>query len=113
MHGAVSLVQMYHVAVLVSEHLHLDMLRLFDVFLDEDVAVSECLNGLVLRASKLRYKVCLVMDYSHSASAAAGCSLQHYRVARDLREFYSLAVTCDRCLDSRYARDAYFFGDQL
>ena len=44
---------MHHVAVLVGQDLHLDVLGLHQELLDEDVLVAEGLSGLVLHQLEL------------------------------------------------------------
>ena len=47
---AVALAQMHHIAVAVAQHLHLDMARLAEIFLDIDVVIAE--GGLGLGAAE-------------------------------------------------------------
>jgi len=42
LHGAVALKQMYYVAIVVRQYLHLDVPRVFDISLDEASAIAEC-----------------------------------------------------------------------
>ena len=113
LYGAVSLIQVDYIAVLVSEDLDFDVLRLLDVFLDKYIAVSECLDSLVLSAVELRQEVLLFADDPHSSSAAACSCLEHYRVSCRIRELYRVIIVADGSLYTRDARYAYFISDHF
>ena len=113
LYGTVSLIEMYNIAVLVAEDLHFDVLWLLDVFLDKYIAVSECLDSLVLSAVELRQQVLFLTDDPHSSSAAACSSLEHYRVTCRIRELDRIIVIADGSLNTRDARYAYLVSDHF
>ena len=113
LYGAVSLIQVNYIAVLVSEDLDFDVLRLLDVFLDKYIAVSECLDSLVLSAVELRQEVLLFADDPHSSSAAACSCLEHYRVSCRIRELYRVIIVADGSLNTRDARNTDFVSDHF
>ena len=86
LYRAVSLVEVYDVAVFVSEDLYFDVLRFVEVFLDEYIVDAESLLGFALSAVELFYESLRRVDDPHASSAAAGSSLQHYRISRLLSE---------------------------
>ena len=67
---------MAHVAVLVGEDLHLNVLGLHEVFLDEDVVIAEGLARLVLDELERGDDVLGHLAQAHTAAAAAGCRLE-------------------------------------
>ena len=73
---AVTLAEVAHVAVLVGEDLHLDVLGLHEVFLDEDVVIAEGLARLVLDELERGDDVLGHLAQAHTAAAAAGCRLE-------------------------------------
>ena len=113
LYGAVSLIQVDYIAVLVSEDLDFDVLRLLDVFLDKYIPVSECLDSLVLCAVELRQEVLFLTDDPHSSSAAACSRLEHYRVTCRIRELDRIIVIADGSLNTRDARNTDFVSDHF
>ena len=99
---AVTFAEVDDVAVLVGEDLHLDVLRVHEELLDEDVIVVEGLFGFALDeaigVADLRFGVAA----AHAASAAAGGRFQDDREAEGLgdlggfvRAFYRLGRAGD------------------
>ena len=78
---ALALAEIDDVAVLVAEHLDLDMARVDDEFLDEHPVVAE--GGFRLRAGagKAFRDLLSGMGDPHALAAAAGGSLDHHRIA--------------------------------
>ena len=79
---AVALEQMHDIAVPVAEHLHLDVARLQNVFLDEHAPVAEGVRALHARALveggvEIEHPV----DPAHALAAAAGDRLDQDRIA--------------------------------
>ena len=72
---------MDHIAVLVGEDLHLDVLGLLEVFFDEDVVVAEGLAGLVLHQLVVLAELLVGVGAAHAPAAAAGCRLKQHRIA--------------------------------
>ena len=74
--GAVTLAQMVDVAVLIGKDLHLDMLGLHQVLLDEDVAAAEGLFRLAVDQLIGGLDLLGLVAAAHAAAAAAGSGLQ-------------------------------------
>src|SRR5262245_49755162 len=78
---AVALVEVDGVAVGVGEHLHLDVARRRDEFLDQHAAVAEGGRGLALRTRQRRAEFALTVDAAHTLAAAARDGLDEHRIA--------------------------------
>ena len=73
---AVALAEVAHVAVLVGKDLHLDVLGLHEIFLDEDVVIAEGLACLALDELERGDNVLGQFAQAHTAAAAAGRRLE-------------------------------------
>ena len=82
---AVPLKEVYHVAVLVAQHLDFNVLGLHQELLHEDVVVAEGLLGLGLHQVEVDAHFLHGVAAAHAPAAAAGGSLQNHREA----EFHS------------------------
>ena len=71
LHGAVALIQVHIVAVLVSEHLQLNVARFLDVLLNNDMLIAETLESLSLGGVQLIEELLLVSDNAHALATAA------------------------------------------
>ena len=78
---AFALAEIEHGAVLVAEHLDLDMARLRHELLDEDAVVAERAFRLVLRGLEALARLRVVPGDAHALAAAAGRRLDHDRIA--------------------------------
>ena len=78
---AFALAEMDDIAVLVAEHLDLDMPRLLDIFLDEHAVVAEARLGLGLRRVEAFLHLLAAIGDAHALAAAAGGRLDHHRIA--------------------------------
>ena len=110
---AVALEQMHDVALFVPQNLDLDVLRILQIFFDENVVVSERLRRFALRRPVLIDDIRLFADHTHSPAAAAGCRFQNHRVSAFVSEFHCLVFTPDRRLDARNRRNSYFLRHQF
>ena len=84
--------EMNTVSVLVREHLNLYMTRPFDVTFDVNRSIFECRQRLSLRGFKIRCKVFLLANDTHSASAPTCGSLNDHGetdLMRQLDRFFS------------------------
>ena len=86
---AVTFIEMNDIAVVVSEDLHFDVLRSFEIFFDEDIVDTECLLSFALCASELFRHLFSASDDPHTSAAAACCSFEHYRISAVLCKFES------------------------
>jgi hypothetical protein len=75
LYRAVSLVKVNDISFLIAEYLDLYMLRVLQIFLDEDIVDAEGLGSFALGASVFIYDVPFVPDDSHASTATAGSSL--------------------------------------
>jgi hypothetical protein len=78
---AIALIQMHRVAVAVAEHLHLDMARVQDVFLDQYMVVAETGGGLGARRGEGLGEVPCPVYAAHTLAAATRTGLDKDRVA--------------------------------
>ena len=78
---AFALAEVEDVAVLVAEHLDLDVARLLDELLDEDAVVAEAVEALALGRFEALAHVLLGPGEAHALAAAAGRGLHHHRIA--------------------------------
>src|SRR5215469_15613306 len=78
--GALALAKMDHFAVLVAEHLHLDMPWMLEEFLHIDIGGTERLLRLAARRLVSAQQFAVVPYHAHSPSAAARRRLQDQRI---------------------------------
>ena len=78
---AVALVEMDDVAVAVGEHLHLDVARRGDVFLDQHARIAERRLRLARRAFQRGVELGVLVDAAHALAAAARDRLDQHRIA--------------------------------
>ena len=77
----VTLKQMNDIAVTVTEHLHLDMARALNIFLDKDVIVAKACRRLTPATGEAICKFFRTLDQPHTLAAAACHRLYQYRIA--------------------------------
>ena len=111
--GAVTLAEMAHIAVLIGEDLHLNVLRLDKVLLDEDIVVAERLLGLALDKLKCRDDLLGRIAQAHAAAAAACGCLEDDGEAEAYRLFQCLLAALERLLAARDYRHAAIDSDLL
>ena len=73
---AIALAQMHHVAVLVGQNLHFDVLGLDQELFNEDIFVAEGFLSFVLDQLELATHIFLGVAAAHTAATAAGSGLQ-------------------------------------
>ena len=78
---ALALAERDHVAVLVAEHLDLDVARPHQELLDVHRVVAEARQRLRARGAKRRRQIRRRGHHPHALAAAAGGGLEHHRVA--------------------------------
>ena len=101
---AVALAERNDAAVLVGEHLHLDVARMGQVFLEEHAAVAEGGLGLARRRRERLGQARLRLDHAHPAAAAARRRLDHQRKPDASGKLLGRAIV-DR-LEPRHHRNA-------
>ena len=104
---------MHHVAVTVAEHLHLDVARPLDQFLDENKGIAERALRLALRRRQQLGQLCCAIDAAHAAPTATGDRLDHHGEA----DFFGFGGQRGRilfvALIARHHGHAGFDGDLL
>ena len=101
-----ALAEMDDVAVLVAQHLDLDMARIDDEFLDEHPIVAEGRQGLGAGTGEAVANLDGGMGDPHALAAAAGRSLDHHRIADvggDLHRLVLVGNDAEMAGDGRYA----------
>ena len=90
LHRTIALVQMNHIAVLVAENLHLDVLGARNVFLEEHRRIAERAFRLRLRLVQQVRQIAGFVDHPHAAPAAAERRLDDQRKTDFLRRLQRL-----------------------
>ena len=80
LHGAVALVEVHHIPVLIPEDLHLDVLGVFNVLLEEHGRIAKGSTGLSPRLFVFPDQLRRISHDPHAPTAAAGCRLDHERI---------------------------------
>ena len=88
--GAVTVIQVDHVAVVIGQHLNFHVLGAAQILFDEDLVIAEGLLGLVDGFLEFLLHVLSLVDDTHAAAAAAVGCLQHNGVADLLGHFHGL-----------------------
>ena len=91
LHRAVALAQIDAVAVVVAEHLHLDMLGAAQILLDVEAVVVEGLAHLALRRGEDVGELFGAMHQANATSTAASRRLKHQREADARGGLFALA----------------------
>ena len=92
---AFALAEINDVAVLVAQHLDLDVARIGDEFLDEHAVVAEGGLRLRLRAREAFHHLGFGIGNAHALAAAAGGSLDHHRIADVVGDLHRLDFVGD------------------
>ena len=77
----IALIEVEAVAMLIGEHLDLDVTRLEDVFLDQHARVAKRRLRLALGRLQRLGQISLALDHLHAFAATACSGLEQYRVA--------------------------------
>ncbi len=78
LHRAVALEQIDRIAVVVPEHLHFDVPRTGEVFLDQHAIVLEAGRGLALAARERAREIRGAVNAPHALAAATGHRLDEH-----------------------------------
>ena len=107
LHRAIALVQVDHVAVLIAENLHFDVLGARDVFFEKDGRIAEGALRFALRLVEQRRQVAGFVDDAHAAPAAAERRLDDAAGSRSpSRSSSASSRSVDRLLRPGQRRDA-------
>ena len=74
---AVTLTEMHYITVLVSKNLNFNMLRLNKELFNKNILITKCLLSFIFNKLKLTAYIFLTVTAAHTASAAAGSSLEN------------------------------------
>ena len=107
--GTLALAQPDGIAVLVGQHLHLDVAGIDDRFFDIDFAVAERTLRLALRRFERGTKFLASVHQAHAFAAAAGRGFQHHRVADALGDLFAFFGRGEAARGSGNKRHAGFF----
>ncbi len=113
LNGAFALAQVNDVAVLVAQHLDLDVARIEDEFLDEDARIAEGRLRLVRRGLDGLGEILCLLDEAHAFAAAAGRGLDHDGKADFLGDALCLRRIGDLAQEPRHRRDIRGAGELL
>ena len=104
LHRAVTVEQMHNIAVIISDHLNLNMLWSFQIFLNENHIITESFFRFISRLVKFLFQISRIIDNTHPTSATTVGSFQHNRISDHV---------CDlRCLFIRFHRVIYSRDDR-
>src|SRR5882672_5177572 len=107
LHGTVALPQVHHVAVIVGEHLKLDMARLLEELLHVNLRVTERGERLRLGDADGVQQRCVGMHHAHAAAAAAAGGLDDDRIADVLGDAEIFVdIIAERPIRAGHAGDA-------
>ena len=110
---AFALVEVDDIAVLVAQHLDLDVARLVDELLDEDAIIAERGDRLGARAVKAFLGFACVEGDAQALAAAAGRGLDHHRIADRVGDLHRLLRILDQAHMTGHGADARFGGKLL
>ena len=103
---ALAFAKVHQVAVVVTEHLKLDVTRILEILLDVDVSDAERGFGFALRRAQRGPHLGREPDDAHSSSAAAGNRLDDDGVADVPGDLRRLFFTVDRAIAAWQHRQA-------
>jgi len=101
------------VAVLVAQHLDLDVARALDELLDEDPVVAEAGLGLGAHGREALLDVLPAPGHADALAAAAGRGLDHDRIADLLGDLHGVGGVVDLADVAGHAGDAGGLGELL
>jgi len=108
---AVTLVQMYHVAMVIAKKLNLDVLGSVQEALHKDSAIAERRLGLGSRALKRILEVLLLAHNTHTASTTTKGSLDDDGKAEFISECFDIFEFLNRAWCSRNNGDVALLGE--
>ena len=79
---------MDHITKMIAKHLYFDMLWSADVFLDEDLVITESLLGFIAGFTVFLWHIFSAVDDTHTAATAAVGGFQHNRITDHLSNFH-------------------------
>ena len=113
LNGALALVEVDDVAVLVPEHLDLDMAGLGHELFDEYAIIAKAVAGFGLGGREALLHVLAVPGDAHALAATAGGSLHHHRIADLFGDLDRVRDTLDDADVARDRRDLGGVGELL
>src|SRR3954454_13395799 len=98
----------FDVAMMICDHLELDMPRCRDEFLDIDVAVRERSRCFGLRLNETRFEFGFAVDDAHATTTASGSGFHDHGITDLAGDLESLLRSSDHALRSRKDWNAGF-----
>ena len=102
---ALTLVQVNHVAMAVTDQLNLNMAWLFNEFFNEDTVVTKAVFGLITATGETLESFLVVEGDAQAFATAASAGFDHHRVANALCNLYRFLGGFDGIVDPRDAVD--------
>ena len=96
----------HHVAVLIRQHLKLDVPRMFDILFHVQIAIAECTRRLRLRCPEQSGKFFLAAHNAHAATTAACRRLHDHRETHLPCPFHGFPFRSENTFRSRQNRYA-------
>ena len=108
---AIPLMQVQHIAMLVGQNLHLNVLGLANEFLQEHGTIAKRALGLRLRLCEQLFQILFFAHDPHSSPATAKGRLDDQRKSNLLRDLHCLDAVVDRLLSPLENRNLQLLGD--
>src|SRR5690242_14509331 len=106
--GTLSFPKMDEMAVLVTQNLHFNVARAFNIFFEVHLTRSKCAFRFIRRIAHRRFELRLTIDAPHPFAAAACCRLKQNRIPDDSGGFAGISKIPKPLLCSRNDWSASF-----
>ena len=101
LHRAVTIEQMHNIAVIISDHLNLNMLWSFQILLNEDHIITESFFRFISRLVEFFFQISRIIDNTHTTSATTVGSFQHDRISDHVCDLCCLFIRLHSMIYSR------------
>src|SRR4051794_9894044 len=108
---ALALAKVDHVAILIAEHLNLDVTRAVDQFLDVHFPALKGPLGLARGVTEGAFEIRFRVDAAHALSTSAGCGLDHHGIADTCGECAGVSWVAESCIRARDDWDSGVDGE--
>ena len=96
LNGALTLVEVDHVAESITQHLDFDVARLLDELLDEHALIAKTVARFVAARLEAFCSLLVIESHTQTLPAAAGAGLDHDRIANTFGNFHGLFGRANR-----------------